>query len=173
LKQYLGNIMLDYMKSFRLRIVLAALLSVGIINALDFDQASVIIQNHVKSFSYNTQKNMCDFYNCCTISETESCELSELEADRTNLVYPGGETRCIFSDSTPYSFQVIPGDTDKLLVYFQGGGACWSEETTKLSFCTTDAKPGPLTGIFDRKNPDNLYRDYTIVQLLYCSGDVW
>lgn len=161
------------MQFISISIVLALILRARSIAALDFDEASRIIQNHVKYYSSNDQENLCDIYNCCTISETESCNLSDLEADRTNLVYPGGNTRCIFSDSTAYSFQVIPGDTDKLLVYFQGGGACWSEYTTNSGFCTTDAKPDALSGIFNRTNEKNIYRNYTIVQMLYCSGDVW
>jgi len=69
--------------------------------------------------------------------------------------------------------QVIPGDSDKLIFYFQGGGACWDEPSTKLGFCTSDASPQSLVGIFDRTNVNNKFKDYTIVQVLYCSGDVF
>jgi hypothetical protein len=86
---------------------------------------------------------------------------------------PGGNTRCIFSTSTPFAFQVIPGATDKVLLYFQGGGACWDQSSTKLGFCTTDSVPQNPIGIFDRTNANNQYKDYTIVHVLYCSGDVF
>jgi hypothetical protein len=69
--------------------------------------------------------------------------------------------------------QVIPGASDKLIFYFQGGGACWDKVSTELGFCTSDASPQSLIGIFDRTNPDNRFKDYTIVQVLYCSGDVF
>jgi len=93
--------------------------------------------------------------------------------DISTLVFPGGDTRCIFSYSTPYAFQVIPGSSDKLLFYFQGGGACWDEISTKLGFCTSDVSPQSPVGVFDRTDVRNEFRDYTIVHLSYCSGDVW
>lgn len=95
-----------------------------------------------------------------------------MAADETTLVYPGGDTRCIFSDSTPFAFQVVPGDGDKLLFYLQGGGACWDEASTKLGLCTTDASPQDLVGVFDRESDGNRFGSHTIVNVLYCSGDV-
>jgi hypothetical protein len=67
---------------------------------------------------------------------------------------------------------VVPGASDKLLFYFQGGGACWDEMSTKAHLCTTRATPLPGLGVFDRSNEKNKFRDYTIVNVLYCSGDV-
>ena len=60
--------------------------------------------------------------NTCTITDTEMCPISDMPKGVSTQVFPGSNTRCIFSYSTPYSFQVIPGDTNKLLYYFQGGG---------------------------------------------------
>lgn len=68
--------------------------------------------------------------------------------------------------------QVVPGDTDKLLLFFQGGGACWDKLSTSGDFCTTDANPSGLNGVFDRENPANPFAGYTVVQVLYCSGDL-
>lgn len=69
---------------------------------------------------------------------------------------------------------MIPGDSDKLLVHFQGGGACWDKVSTVVSpMCTTDIEAQRPVGIFDRENSQNAYKDFTIVELLYCSGDVW
>jgi hypothetical protein len=117
-------------------------------------------------------KDLCDQYSCCE-TQKDACNLSDMPQDQTSLILPGGESRCIFTDSTPYAAQVIPGDKDKLLVYFQGGGACWDETSTKLKFCTTDASPSGLSGIFNRDDPKNAHKDYTVVQMLYCSGDVF
>ncbi len=74
----------------------------------------------------------CDQMHCCTVDAQESCSISSLEKDTSSIVQPGGTTRCIFSTSTVYGFQVIPGDSDKLLLYFQGGGACWDEDVSEL-----------------------------------------
>jgi hypothetical protein len=122
---------------------------------------------------YSNGRNMCDQNTCCTVSSDEKCGLDKMTPDETTLVLPGGESRCIFSDSSPFAFQVIPGDSDKLLFYFQGGGACWDKLSTSIiPFCTTDASPSSLNGVFSRDNQANKFKDYTIVQVLYCSGDV-
>jgi hypothetical protein len=109
----------------------------------------------------------------CTLSTTDDCTIDQMPRDESTVVYPGGETRCIFSTSTAYTYQVIPGDLDKLVVYFQGGGACYDKLSTNLGACTKDAVPVGEVGIFDRKNPLNPYKDFTIVFLMYCSGDAW
>jgi len=108
----------------------------------------------------------------CYLSDSEECELSEMSDETSTLVYPGGTTRCIYADSTPFRFQVVRGDPKKLLFYFQGGGACWNQASTDLGLCTTDATPSSLNGMFSRdaeQNPD--YYDHTFIQVLYCSGD--
>lgn len=83
----------------------------------------------------------------------------------------GDGSMCIFGDT--YGFQVIPGASDKVLFYFQGGGACWDMVTTNAGLCTTTIAPNGPTGVFDRTNNENPFKDFTIVHALYCSGDVW
>lgn len=73
--------------------------------------------------------------------------------------------------------QVYRGKSDRVLLYFQGGGSCWDEETTTLSlngektYCYTDALPWLAQGFFDVADARNSYSKYTIVNILYCSGD--
>lgn len=102
----------------------------------------------------------------------ESCSLASLPRDQSTLVYPGGRTQCL-SREHEYAFQVVPGDSDKLLIYFAGGGACWDLLTywTTLA-CTRKPYPNKGEGIFDRHNYANPFQRYTIVHILYCSGDV-
>lgn len=59
------------------------------------------------------------------------------------------------------------------MVYFQGGGACWDEESTKAGLCSTSADAGGESGVFCRGDceGENVFEDYTIVHVLYCSGD--
>jgi hypothetical protein len=114
--------------------------------------------------------------NTCTLSADGSsrCPLSGMPRDETTIVLTsasGDGSQCIFGDS--YGFQVIPGDSDKLLFYFQGGGACWDKATTAAGLCTTTILPNAPTGVFDRTNKANPFSQYTIVHALYCSGDVW
>ena len=63
-------------------------------------------------------------------------------------------------------------------MYFQGGGSCWNQATTLSSgvegskvYCFTDAEPWPVYGVFDRSDHRNSYAAYTIINILYCSGD--
>ncbi|HET7746648.1 MAG TPA: pectin acetylesterase-family hydrolase [Vicinamibacteria bacterium] len=94
------------------------------------------------------------------------------------VVEPGGDTAC--SDGSPFRFFVHPGDPGKLLVEFEGGGACWNDETCASAIYTrriaTDPEQarrlGLLVGMYDRSNPRNPFRDWTHVYIPYCTGDL-
>jgi hypothetical protein len=91
---------------------------------------------------------------------------------------PGGDTLC--SDGSPYRFFVHEGDPARLLVEFEGGGACWSAETCAMEIysrrVSTDpalaARLGLLVRIYDRTNPENPFREWTHVYVPYCTGDL-
>jgi hypothetical protein len=93
-----------------------------------------------------------------------------------NVIEPAGDTVC--SDGSPYRFFVRPGASDKLMVFFQGGGACWTGGS-----CDPDLEPsyrinlqetGPekYNGIFVSGNPENPLRDHSVVFAPYCTADV-
>ena len=91
-------------------------------------------------------------------------------------IAPGGETTC--SDGTPYRFFVRPGDADKLMVFFQGGGACWTRQTCDPAGQPTYTvniregwSPEPF-GAFNFEHADNPFKDYSVVMAPYCTGDV-
>lgn len=102
--------------------------------------------------------------------------LDDLEAG-WNVIEPGGDTSC--SDGSPYRFFVRPGQPERLLLYFEGGGACWNgmscdpdlEPTYVIDTETTD--PARANGIFDFANPENPFADYSAVYAAYCTGDVY
>lgn len=83
---------------------------------------------------------------------------------------------------TPYQFYAkTSGESDNLLIYFNGGGACWFGEACDLSvqpnihspFADMDANnPGLAHGVFAEDQPDNPFQDYDMVVLPYCTGDV-
>jgi hypothetical protein len=52
------------------------------------------------------------------------------------------------------------------------GGACWTKHTTSDDFCTSDADVAKLHGAFNREDPTNPFQNFTIVHILYCSGDL-
>ena len=93
-------------------------------------------------------------------------------ADWTRVA-PGGDTACAFG--TPYSFFHRGGASPNLLlIYFQGGGACWNWVSCSGLFDTrVEADElAEFRGIFDQANPDNPFEDYDAVFVPYCTGDV-
>ena len=90
--------------------------------------------------------------------------------------YPGSDPS--------FRFWARPGRVNKLLVYFEGGGACWDSATCTYPFgarlpdtvpqyyvpSAPQLAPRPATGVFDTR-ADNPVRDWSVVYIPYCSGD--
>lgn len=103
---------------------------------------------------------------------------ADLTPNEWNAISPGGETTCARGDD--YTFFVRPGDESKLMIHFQGGGACWEEgncaagpmQTFKDVVMPTPEEEGLTDGIFDFENPDNPAADFTTVAVTYCTGDI-
>ena len=101
--------------------------------------------------------------------------LSELNPG-WNVLRPGGETKC--AKGGEYGFSVRPGATDKLLVWFEGGGACWTaEDCVRERFYRSQLDSAAVTvprnqGIFDQTNPANPFSAYSTVIVRYCTGDI-
>ena len=88
-------------------------------------------------------------------------------------VEPGGGTSCGLG--TPYSFFHRDGAVpDRLIIYFQGGGACWNWVSCSGMFDSrVDADElAEYRGIFDRSNPENPFKDFSVIVVPYCTGDV-
>ncbi len=94
---------------------------------------------------------------------------------------PGGATVC--SKGTPFLFFVRPGATDRVVVEFSGGGACWNDKTCTLAsqaslFSETAETPDYVTdetkakGISNHGRDDNPVKDWTHVFISYCTGDL-
>jgi len=89
--------------------------------------------------------------------------------------------RC--QDSSPYSFFARRGTENKLLMYYEGGGACWETLTCGLPACKQDVNLGEYTGLItpgggsgsgfaDLSQPGNPFKDWNIVYVPYCTCDV-
>ena len=76
---------------------------------------------------------------------------------------------------TPYSVFTRQGDPKKLLVFLQGGGACWQNFYACNPFAEDQAPPadGPFPGVFDPTMPDNPFADYSVVYMPYCDGSTF
>jgi hypothetical protein len=106
----------------------------------------------------------------------ESSKTPELGPGWTKIE-PGGDTIC--SLGTPYAYYVHPGTVNRLVVYFQGGGACWNDFTCSnpdIYFDNTvDESDNPenwTEGIGDLDNPDNPFKDWFLVFVPYCTADI-
>jgi len=116
--------------------------------------------------------------------------LTPSELDGSTLIYPGGDTRCAFDDfsndtvsyatNSTYFFQVFPntdGDRSKLFLYFQGGGACIDDITCSFGLqCIvqtfTPSATAFSTGVANRTDPNNMFNDWNLVHIPYCTGDL-
>ena len=70
----------------------------------------------------------------------------------------------------PFRMAVREGNPDDLLIFLQGGGACWS------TFCLAiqKAPPGiPVLDVLDTKRTTNPWRDWSVVYAPYCDGSLF
>jgi hypothetical protein len=85
-----------------------------------------------------------------------------------------------------FHFWVRRGTVNRLVVYFEGGGACWDDVTCSAPV-TMDASgvhgffkaqigptdnPAAYTGLFKLDDPQNPVRDWSFVYVPYCTADV-
>ena len=98
--------------------------------------------------------------------------------DGWTQINPGGATTCARGDD--FAFFVAEGRTDKVVIDFIGGGACWNSSTCaketatfadSIDFVLEHYRKGPK-GIYDRARLENPVRDWTHVVIPYCTGDI-
>jgi hypothetical protein len=92
--------------------------------------------------------------------------------------YLGEVLEPICSRGTPWVYFVKRGTVNKLIVYYQGGGACWDYLTCgvlpvfKDKAGASDNPANAHTGFADFGNPANPFRDWNAVFVPYCTGDI-
>jgi hypothetical protein len=86
---------------------------------------------------------------------------------------PDGGNGPICIAGTPFSAFTREGSPSKLLVFSQGGGACWQDSY----FCNVRSEaqepPTDRVGIWDFDSPDNPFADHSIVYMPYCDGSAF
>lgn len=112
-------------------------------------------------------------------------------AQAQTLPQPGGSlqpgwntitTDGVCSSGTPFQFYVKDSpSSDDLLVFFNGGGACWFGQACDLTSQPNihspfadmpQNNPAAMGGIFDFNNSANPFVEFDMVYLPYCTGDV-
>lgn len=96
-----------------------------------------------------------------------------------NIMYTGGSTIC--SRGTKYGFGVYKGSVNRIVVDFEGGGACWTHTSCSVSGALFKenvedsfklARQGYSLGIYDKQNTANPFKDWYHVFIPYCTGDI-
>lgn len=93
-------------------------------------------------------------------------------------IKPGGNTSCARGDE--YAFYVYPGNTNRVIIDFEGGGACWTTSTCQPGSSTftdkVDARDqqasGAARGVYDHSRSDNPFNGWNHVFVPYCTGDI-
>ena len=104
--------------------------------------------------------------------EGESGAAGGVAADWEQVV-PGGDCQC--SDGSEFSFWMREADPSRVVLFLDGGGACFSVETCapESGLYTTAITEGPNgDGVFDFADERNPFADYSVVYVPYCTGDV-
>lgn len=131
------------------------------------------------SYSVTAQESECPAGQMHVNGDCGDPSISALPAGWSKIE-PGGDTVCAYD--TDYAYYVRPGLTERLLVYFQGGGGCWNTETCRdegrefngfMDTAVTDRdNPSKRTGILDLGNPQNPFAEDSILYIPVCTGDV-
>ncbi|MBI3784015.1 MAG: hypothetical protein HY270_11505 [Deltaproteobacteria bacterium] len=88
--------------------------------------------------------------------------------------YDTAKEKAICLRGDPYQVNVRRGTVNKVLLYLEGGGACWSYSTCyQAAIAKTTAGSALAGGIIDKDSPKNPFRDWTVVYGSYCDGSVW
>lgn len=86
---------------------------------------------------------------------------------------PDGGNGPICIAGTPYSVFTRAGNPSNLLIFEQGGGACWQDFYNCNVLSEAQEPPTDRVGIWDFDSPDNPFADYSIVYMPYCDGSVF
>ncbi len=106
------------------------------------------------------------------------CRAVEHSASPWTTIAPGGDALC--ANGTPYQFQVRPADASRVMIFLNGGGACWSGDlcdpaggaNAYTPLAGVDANNAATkAGAFDAGNRENPFAGWTQVFVSYCTGD--
>ncbi len=85
---------------------------------------------------------------------------------------PSSPARCF--NGSPYIVSLHRGDPQKVLLYLEGGGACWDYTTCySEKLAKSGANPAIPMGMLDPTNPANPFKNYSIIYASYCDASVW
>lgn len=96
------------------------------------------------------------------------------------LPFDGGPDAVCADGSRPH-FSERLADPERVVLFFEGGGACWSAETCDFGSLDRTYSPtsgftaeilGQREGVFDFDHPENPLANHSWVHAPYCTGDL-
>ena len=96
----------------------------------------------------------------------------------SETVYKGRTfTPTCIEPGSEYRYFARRGTVNKLVMYYQGGGACWDALTCSIPTCDATATESDnpsliATGLGDRENENNPFKDWHNVFVSYCTCDI-
>ncbi|WP_255215820.1 pectinacetylesterase family protein [Pseudenhygromyxa sp. WMMC2535] len=107
-----------------------------------------------------------DFDGC--LSDCSAVELLAPPAlEWTYFEIPG--TQCMNGSTAGFAVNYNP-DSPDVMIYLEGGGACFSDGCDFMSFNIPYIPPSD--GIFSRSNAASPVKDWTMIYVPYCTGDI-
>jgi len=88
-------------------------------------------------------------------------------------VFPGGDCQC--ADGSKYGFYTRTANPKKVVLYLDGGGACWSAKTCAPDSGNryqTKVEAPSAEGLFDLADQRNPFAGYSFVYVPYCTADL-
>ncbi|MCB9638788.1 MAG: pectinesterase [Myxococcales bacterium] len=116
---------------------------------------------------------------CTTGPAQEEIKLPTFLSDEYNEIPTEGRTLC--SRGGKYAFFVRKGTVNKVVIDFEGGGACWNAFTCSIKDAIFKdnidnvrklLKDGYDKGIYNTKDERNPFKDWYHVFIPYCTGDL-
>jgi len=120
-----------------------------------------------------------------TVPESSTTTTTTTEPATTGEWVVHDADGCVCADGSDYQYLTWAGDPDKVVIFLQGGGACFTAETCEIGSPAQSfshdivadleaARSGGFRrGLFDFDNPENPVGDWSVIYLPYCTGDVF
>jgi len=119
----------------------------------------------------------------------EAAKVDDIRDNEWHTIPFKGNTMC--SDGSEFAIFVKKGSSKNFIIHFSGGGASWDSTTYRkpillMSAFDGDSKdlksfyfpslfkffPKALGGLADNEDPKNAFRDWNIIFIPYCTGDM-
>jgi len=150
--------------------------------SVDVDQqdvhSDVHEDTHASDVTNDAGSSTPDFFSWDALPEQYLPAFADLALGWHEFI-PGGDTTC--SRGSTYAFLFRKGTENKILINFEGGGACWNQFTCSVADAifkdnvqsTHDGYvAGYAEGIFDHENEAHPFKDWHHLYIPYCTGDI-